>query len=104
MDILIQIVLVVVVICMLVWITLRQRRNNERIREINKTLPWLVIQRNVLCQSLWGTGIRGFAHQILFSNNLENPEIRVAVFVTESAVTISSPGQEEFVMRMKPPE
>lgn len=74
----------------------------EQTGEIKKIVPWLVIQRNVLCQSLWATGVRGYSLSIHPSGGPDDPETRVAITVTGNAVTISAPGQEEFVMRMTP--
>ena len=73
---------------------------NNIIADIKHEVQWTLSQRGVLSKVLWGTGFRG-VKQIEDTSRSDSPVRIVTVSVTSNAVVVSSPGEEEFVLRVK---
>ena len=96
-----------VVILVYSWLYMRLRRKHredwqkasERMDEFVAHISWTDIQRNVLAKAMWLAGVRGIMHVSILSPD-DGSRKNVTVSVTARAVTVSSPGETEYAIRM----
>lgn len=78
----------------------RLKKASDAVAEMNRNLRWSVIQVAALSIALWQTGGRGVMQvKVPLPPDGSSHKI-VIVSVTSQAIVISSPGEEEFVIKM----
>lgn len=92
----------------LVWLYREMRKQDRRLKEINaiiaemnRDLQWIFIQRVALSILLWQVGGRGVMQMEVPLPPDGSLQKIVTVSVTSNAVVVSSPGEEEFVIKME---